>query len=255
MKRFWIFLIFLTFIPLIGTQIAYSAPDTKPEIIVAAAANLSDILAEIKPMFEKEANCKLTITYGSTGLLSHQIEQGAPYDIFMSADVVTIDNLDKKGLLLPNTKKIYAQGEIVLWQRKDASYACTTLRDLTRPELKRFAIANPEIAPYGLAAKEVLLNEKIWDVVKDKIVYAENIRQTKQYAETGNVDAAIIALALAKDNKGRYVTIEDTLHNPINQALAVIKRTTQPDLAKKFCNFLSSTLCKSLWGKFGYKVP
>jgi molybdate transport system substrate-binding protein len=231
------------------------AAEAKPEIIVAAAANLSEVLNDIKPLFEKTYSCKLTITFGSTGLLSHQIEEGAPYDVFAAADVTTIDALEKKGLIVPGTKAIYARGRIVYWQRKDAKIICTQLKDLTQPGIRRVAIANPETAPYGQAAKETLMSEKLWDSVKDKLVYGENIRQTKQYAETGNVDGAILAMSLTKDTIGQYFVIDSSLHKPIDQAMGVIKRSTHQDLAKKYCDFLLSPTCKPIWEKYGYESP
>ena len=224
--------------------------ETKPELIVAAAADLQNAFTDIKPIFEKENNCHLILNFGSTGLLVQQIKQGAPFDILAAANVSYIEQLEKENLILPNSKMIYARGRIGIWYRKDSPFTLHSLSDLTNSQIKRIAIANPVHAPYGVAAKESLVSSKLWDLVKDKLVYGENISETKQYAQTGNVDAAIIALSLSKDSIGKFILIDESLHNPLNQALGIIKETKNPELAKKFCDFLSSSIGKTILKKY-----
>lgn len=237
---------------LCGISIGQTA---KPELIVAAAADLQNAFTDIKPIFEKENHCKLILNFGSTGLLVQQIKQGAPFDILAAANVSYIEQLEKEDLIVPNSKTIYARGRIGIWYRKDSPFIVNTLSDLTGSQIKRIAIANPVHAPYGVAAKEALVSSKLWDLVKDKLVYGENISQTKQYAQTGNVDAAIIALSLSNDSAGRFILINESLHKPLNQALGIIKNTKNPKLAKKFCDFLKSAKGKTILKKYGFQLP
>ena len=171
------------------------------EITVAAAADLTNAFNELGREFETTNKIKVVFVYGSTGLLTRQIENGAPMDLFAAANVSYIDQLAQKGLIVPDTKKIYARGRITLWTTADSPLKIETVADLARPEVKRIAIANPDHAPYGLAAQQTLQRAGIFDAVKSKLVYGDNIRQTLQYGETGNVDVAIVALSLSLQSK------------------------------------------------------
>jgi len=130
-----------------------------------------------------------------------------------------------------------------------------TVADLARPEVKRIAIANPDHAPYGLAAQQALQRAGILDAVKAKLVYGDNIRQTLQYGETGNVDVAIVALSLSLQSKGRWVLIPEDQHDPIDQALAVIKTTHNEPAARAFASFISGPKGKEILGKYGFAFP
>jgi molybdate transport system substrate-binding protein len=253
MKKFFVLLNVCTFFLLAFHS--FSVAQTKQELIVAAAADLQNAFSDIKPIFEKDNHCKLILNFGSTGLLVQQIKQGAPFDILAAANVSYIEQLEKENLILPNSETIYARGRIGIWYPKDSPFILNSLSDLTNPQIKRIAIANPVHAPYGVAAKEALVSSKIWDLVKDKLIYGENISETKQYAQTGNVDAAIIALSLSQDSVGRFILIDESLHNPLNQALGIIKQTKNPELAKKFCDFLTSSTGKTILKKYGFQLP
>ena len=126
--------------------------------------------------------------------MAQQVEQGAPVDLFAAADVLRIDALEAKGLILPDTRKVYALGRIALWTRADSPLRLERLEDLLRPEVQRIAIANPDHAPYGVAARQAMQSAGIWEKLQDRLVLAENAQQTLQYAQTGNVDAAIVPL-------------------------------------------------------------
>ena len=225
------------------------------EITVAAAADLTNAFNELGREFETTNKIKVVFVYGSTGLLTRQIENGAPMDLFAAANVSYIDQLAQKGLIVPDTKKIYARGRITLWTTADSPLKIETVADLARPEVKRIAIANPDHAPYGLAAQQALQRAGIFDAVKSKLVYGDNIRQTLQYAETGNVDVAIVALSLSQQSKGRWVLIPEQLHDPIDQALAVIKTTHNEAAARAFANFVSGSRGKEILGKYGFAFP
>jgi len=239
-------------IALILILLAACAP-TPRALTVSAAANLQPAFAEIGAQFERQTGTRVIFNFGATGQLAQQIAQGAPVDLFAAADRATIDDLAARGFIMPDTVQVYARGQIVLYARKDA--ALPSLADLARPEIKRIAIANPAIAPYGVAARAALQNAGVWSTVQPKIVIAENIQQTQQYADTGNVDAAIIARSLALDAKGRWSPIPENLYQPIDQALGVVKGAPNERDARAFAAFVTSPSGRAVLSKYGYGLP
>jgi molybdate transport system substrate-binding protein len=225
------------------------------QITVAAASDLTAAFEEIGREFEATQNIKVVFVFGSTGMLTRQIENGAPMDLFAAANVAYVNQLEQKGLIVPDTKAIYARGRITLWTTADSPLKVETVSDLTRPEIKRVAIANPDHAPYGLAAKQALESAGVWESVKPKLVYADNIRQTLQYAETGNVDVSIVALSLSQQSKGRWTLVPEQLHQPIDQGLAVIKSTHNEQAARAFASFVTGPRGKEILGKYGFAFP
>lgn len=225
------------------------------EITVAAAADLLPPFEELGKEFENQAEVKVILSFGSSALLAKQIENGAPMDVFAAASVDYINNLEKKGLILSDTKALFARGRITLWVRKESPLTIETVSDLVKPEVKRLAIANPDHAPYGLAARQALEAAGIWEQVRPKIVYGDNIRQTLQYAETGNVEVAIVALSLSLQSDGRWVLIPAELHKPIDQALAVIKGTKKEPDARRFADFVSTAFGRTVMRKYGFVLP
>ena len=226
-----------------------------PELTVAAASDLTQAFEEIGREFEASNKTKVVFVFGSTGLLTRQIENGAPMDLFAAANVDYVNQLEQKGLIIPGTKAIYARGRITLWTTTDSPLKIETISDLRRPDAKRIAIANPDHAPYGLAAQQALQTAGLWDEVKPKLVYGDNIRQTLQYAETGNVDVAIVALSLSKQSKGRWTLIPEELHKPIDQGLAVIKTTRNEAAARAFSGFITGPRGKEILAKYGFAFP
>jgi len=227
---------------------------TQPnELHVAAAADLIPAFEEIGRQFETTHKTKVVYSFGSTGLLTRQIENGAPMDVFAAASVDFINELEQKGLILPDSKSVYARGRITLWTRKDSQLKVEKINDLASNDVKRIAIANPDHAPYGTAAREALQAAGIWDAVKEKLVYGDNIRQTLQFAETGNVDVAIVALSLSKESDGKWTLIPAELHAPINQALAVIKETKDEQTARAFADFITGPNGQSILAKYGFE--
>jgi len=194
-------------------------------------------------------------SFGATGLLTRQIEQGAPMDVFAAANVGFVEQLEQKGLILSDTKAVYARGRVTLWMPKDSGLTLEKITDLAREDVKQIAIANPEYAPYGMAAREALQTAGIWETVKPKLVYGENIRQTFQFAETGNVDVAIVSLSLSSTSQGRWILIPEELHKPINQGLAVIKSTKNEKAAREFATFVAGPEGQEILAKFGFEKP
>jgi len=225
------------------------------ELTVAAASDLSNAFEEIGRQFEATHKIKVTFVFGSTGLLARQIENGAPMDLFAAASVDYINQLEQKGLIVPGTKAIYARGRITLWTTADSPLKIEKIADLAHPEVKRIAIANPDHAPYGLAAQQALQTAGIWDAVKPKLVFGDNIRQTLQYAETGNVDVSIVALSLSQQSKGRWTLIPEEMHQPIDQGLAVMKTTHNEAAAREFASFVTGPEGRAILGKYGFAFP
>ena len=176
-------------------------------------------------------------------------------DLFAAANVAYVEQLERQGLIFPDTKAIYARGRITMWTTGDSPLNIRTITDLRSPEVKRIAIANPDHAPYGLAAQQALHSAGLWDELKPKLVYADNIRQTLQYAETGNVDVAIVALSLSQQRKGRWTLIPEELHQPLNQGLAVIKSTRNEQAARAFASFITGARGKEILAKYGFAFP
>jgi molybdate transport system substrate-binding protein len=229
------------------------SPSTSPdEITVAAAADLTPAFEELGREFEKATKTKVVFVFGSTGMLTRQIDNGAPFDVFAAANVSYIDELDQKGLIIPDSKAIYARGRITLWTTNDSTLRVQGVADLARPEVQRVAIANPDHAPYGLAAKQALQSAGVWERVQPKLVYGDNIRQTLQYAQTGNVDVAIVALSLSVQSSGRWTLIPEELHQPIDQGVAVMKSTKKEQAARAFAAFIGSPQGKAIMKKYGF---
>jgi molybdate transport system substrate-binding protein len=232
-----------------------SVTSASDELTVAAASDLTPAFEEIGREFEAANKTKVVFMFGSTGLLTKQIENGAPVDLFAAANVSYVDQLDQKGLIIPDSKAVYARGRITLWTSDTSDIRLQGIADLARPEVMRIAIANPDHAPYGLAAKQALESVGIWDRVQPKLVYGDNIRQTLQYAETGNVDVAIVALSLSVQSHGRWTLIPEQLHQPIDQGLGIIKTTKNEKAALAFAAFLTGPQGQAIMKKYGLSLP
>ncbi|MSO21904.1 MAG: molybdate ABC transporter substrate-binding protein [Acidobacteria bacterium] len=223
-------------------------------IYVAAASDLTHAFTEIGSCLGASQSIKVVFAFGSSGLLSRQIEQGAPFDLFASASGGFVDRLESQGLVLHGSRQIFAQGRLVIWQLQDAATPVNSLEDLATPAIRRIAIANPEHAPYGLAARQALESKKLWEGVKEKIVFGENVAQAFQFAQTGNVDAAIVAQSLATRPQGRAIPVEPAAHAPIDQTLCILRRSQQPELCRRFVEFLSSPQGREILQRYGFIV-
>jgi molybdate transport system substrate-binding protein len=227
----------------------------KATLTVAAASDLAPAFEEIGRLFEQTTGVNVVFSFGSTGLLSRQIEQGAPMDLFAAANVEFIDRLGQEGLIIADTKALYARGRITLWTLQNSPLKIERIEDLDSPQVKRIAIANPEHAPYGIAAREAMQSVGLWEKLQPKLIFGENIRQTLQYAVTGNVDVAIVALSLSLQSNGKWKLIPQELHKPIDQALAVIKTTKYEKEARQFAIFINGTQGRPVMRKYGFILP
>jgi molybdate transport system substrate-binding protein len=224
-------------------------------LTVSAAANLNVVFPEIGKLWEQETGNRVVFNLGSTARLAQQIEQGAAVDLFAAANKMAIEDLDRKGLIMSETKIVYGLGTIGLWQRQDSAIAIKELKDLLKPEIKRIAIANPISAPYGVAAREALQSSGIWESLQPKMILGENITQTQQYVETGNVDIAIVALSNTINKSGKWIPIDGKLHQPLEQMLAIPKNAPHPEAAKQFANFINGEKGRNLMRKYGFVLP
>jgi molybdate transport system substrate-binding protein len=222
------------------------------EINVAAAANLSDAFTELGQKFTAQTGIRVVYSFGGSADLSKQIENGAPFDLFASADVSHVEALKRAGLLTPGTQGLYARGRLVLWIPPESRLTLARVEDVMRGDVERIAIAKPDVAPYGEAAVEALRALNIWSSIEPKVIYGQNVAQVKQYAATGNADVAFIPLSLVHQGEGRIVEVDERLHQPIDQAIAVLKASAKQEEARRFVAFVMSADGQALLERYGY---
>ena len=232
-----------------------ASPSPERELIVFAASDLQFALAEVSNAFAAAGHPKPTISFGSTGTLSQQIENGAPADVFFAADEAYLIDLEQKALVLAGTRQLYAIGRIALVERAGLP-PVTTLADLARSDIGRVAIANPDHAPYGRAAREAMMRVGLWSTLQPRLVLGENISQTYQFVRTANADAGVVALSLAIGTPGtRYSVIDAALHDPIAQSAGVLARTRQSTAAIAFLAFVNGPVGRPIMKKYGFTLP
>jgi len=231
------------------------------EIAVAAAADLKFAMGELAANFEKQTGNKVNVTYGSSGNFFSQIQNGAPFDLFFSADVEYAKKLEAGGLAEPGTLYNYAVGRIVIWIPPGIKVDLNAqgMNALLDSAVQRIAIANPAHAPYGRAAVAAMKKSGIYERVEPKLVYGENISQAAQFVQSGNAQAGIIAMSLAispamKDS-GKMWLIPGGLHPPIEQAAVVVKNSQKKEAAKAFIEYIKSATGKAVMDKYGFTTP
>jgi molybdate transport system substrate-binding protein len=226
------------------------------ELNVYAAASLTDVMKEIAAAYEKESDDKLQFNFGASNLLERQIEEGAPADLFLSADEAKMDALEKKDLLLSGTRRSLLSNLLVIVVASEASIAPKSASDLAKPEYKKLALADPESVPAGIYAREYLQKLGLWETVKDKVVPTENVRGALAAVESGNVDVGIVYKTDALISKKVKVAFEiSAAEGPkISYPVAVTKSSKQPERAKKFAEYLAGTAARALFEKFGFTV-
>lgn len=224
-------------------------------LTVSAASDLIPAFEEIGVLFTEATGIDVDFNFGSTGQLTQQIQQGAPVDVFAAANETFIDQLVESGRIIDDTRAIYAVGRLTLWTRSDNDFTLTSIDDLAADEVTRIAIANPEHAPYGLAAREALQTAGLWDSLQEKLVFGENIAQALQFAESGNADVAVAALSLSIQSEGRWILLPEDLHNPLIQALAVIDGTQHEDEARQFALFVNDEAGRDVMRRYGFVLP
>ena len=223
---------------------------------VAVAANAQFVMEQLKTAFQKKTGIDVESIVNSSGKLTTQIQQGAPYDVFLSADMEYPQTLHKAGLTLA-APIVYSYGSLVLWTAGELPVTAD-LKILADPTVRHVAIANPATAPYGEAAIAFLKYKKVLDQVQPKIVYGESISQVNQYVLTGAAEVGFTAKSVVLDpsltKRGHWVDLPTTGYSPIAQGVVVLKRTTQAKAAQQFVAFLRSREARRILQKFGYRT-
>ena len=225
------------------------------EITVAAAANLTDAFGEIAKRFTARTGVRVTNSFAATADLAKQIENGAPFDVFASADVEHVEALARKGLLADAPRGVYARGRLVLWLPPGGKASISRVEDLAGEGVSKIAVAKPDVAPYGRAAVESLNALGLWAKVEPKVVYSQTVAQAKQFASSGNAEAAFVPRSLVREGEGTAIEIDARLHAPIDQAVGVVRASKKQDAARRFVEFLMSDEGQSVLKSFGYDTP
>lgn len=240
------------------TVISLSA-QAQRKVTVAVAANMQYAMNALKAKFEQQSGITVEVILGSSGKLTQQIQEGAPYDVFISADTSYPQTLyrNKFGTASP---RVYAKGVLVLWTTVPGIEPTTDLKVLLAGNIKKIAIANPKTAPYGVAAEAILKHYNIYDKIKDKLVFGESITQTNQFISSQSADigftAKSVVLSDEMKGKGRWIDLDINTYTPIEQAAVILKHAaeTNKDASQKFYNYLYSKTAKDIFKQFGYIV-
>lgn len=236
-------------------------PQFGNEALVAAASDLNPALKEIAAAFEQETGKRIRITFGASGTLYAQIRNGAPFDVFMSANVDYAQRLIDGGWAEPELLALYAEGRLVLWTRKDSGIDVRSLGlpAVADPRVQKVAIANPAHAPYGVAAEAALRSAHLYDVASKKLVIGENVAQTAQFAHSGNAELAIVGLSAALSPEmqphGAYYVVPQGLYPPLRQAAVLTKGRWRNVPATRFLSFLRSEKARAIFVRYGFNVP
>lgn len=230
------------------------------ELVVAAAADLSSALKDIAGNFAKKTGIHTKLSFGASGALTQQIQNGAPFDVFFSADMDYPKQLISGGQADAATLYQYATGKLVLWVAADSPLDVSKgMSILLDPSVKKISIANPQHAPYGRAAEAALKHAGIYDQIKDKLVLGENVSQAEQFAESGNAQAGFVALAHAVApsmlGKGRFWEVPTDFYPPLAQGLVVIAASKQKREAAQFIEYVKSPESSELLKKYGFTLP
>ena len=226
------------------------------EILVSAAASLTDVLNDIGKGYQSKSKNTVRFNYGPSSGLARQIEEGAPADIFFSADLPQMDNLDKKGRLEPGTRKNLLSNQLVIIVPADSKLAISSPKDLLKDDVKRIALAEPSSVPVGVYSSKYLTDEGLWDQVKPKVVPVQDVRATLASVESGNVEAGFVYKTDAAVSKKVKIVYEVPIDKgpKITYPVAIVKESKQKDAARDFMNYVSSPAAKDSFKKFGFVV-
>ena len=236
------------------------------ELVVAAAADLSTVLQEIADRYQKQSGVQLKLSFGASGALTQQIQNGAPFDLFFSADMDYPRQLIAAGVADEASLYQYAVGKLVLWVPEDSPLDLTH-QDMDRtgmnvlldPSVKKIAVANPQHAPYGRAAVAALKHAGVYDRVADRLVLGENVAQAAQFVESGNAQAGFVALAHAvapaMRGKGKYWEVPADFYPPLAQGVVVLSHSQHKKEAAEFVEYIKTKEAAELLRKFGFTLP
>ena len=227
------------------------------ELLVATGYGLKPAVEEQAAAFEEQTGAKVTFNFAASRALLQQMEGGLPADVFIAPEPRDMEEARMKGLVIADTEQIYAVGRLALATSPRMGFALEGLEQLARPEVKQVVIANPETAAYGRAAEEALRSAGLWEQIKPKLVYGENMGQVVQYLQSGNVEAGLVALSVVIDGTAglTYVVANESLHQPIRHTVAVVKDTRNEELARRFVAFVRGPEGQAVLQKYGFAVP
>ena len=230
------------------------------EITIAAASDLTFAFREIATEYEKTSGNQVRLTLGSSGNFYAQIQNGAPFDLYFSADIAYPRKLEEAGLTVPGSLYQYAVGRIVLWTGHESRIDVTKgIEVLREPTVKKIAIANPKHAPYGRGAVAAMEYFKVYDQVKDKLILGENISQAAQFIESGACDIGIIALSLAiaptMKSKGTYWEVPAEAHPSLDQGAVILKQSKNQEAARQFLEFIKGPHGQEIMKRYGFTLP
>ncbi len=248
-KLFWIALLVIATSNLLAAQ----------EITVAAAADLQFAMQEVVTHFQQSSGKTVKVTYGSSGSFFQQLQNGAPFDMFFSANLDFPRKLESAGLTEAGSYYPYAKGKIVVWAPNESKINIDSgLKAFLAAGIQKIAIANPQHAPYGQAAVAAMQKEDVYDKVKDKLVLGENISQTASFVVSGAADAGVLALSLALSPnmkaKGRYVEIPAIEYPPIEQACVILSSSKNKEAAKQFLSYIKSPEVARMLVTYGFDI-
>jgi len=246
---------------LLAAALLFAGPvQARQSVTVAAAADLIYCLEELSEEFRKRhTEIDLIVSAGSSGTFFRQIVNGAPFDVYLSADMSYPKKLVDEGMAEARSPTPYATGRIVLWTTRSDLRLEPDMKVLLLPSVSRIAIANPEHAPYGRAAKAALEHARLWRKVESKIVYGQNISQAMQFVESGNAEVGIIALSLVKGprlrGKGRYVLVPENMHPRLEQGMVLTSIGSRNPAARTYFEFLRSPQAREIFERYGFSLP
>lgn len=252
MKRMHLFVAVILWLAVLPSQ---------AQVTVAAAADLNAALNQIATTYQKQTGREVRLTFGASGNLFNQIQNGAPFDIFFSADMDYPKKLSESGLADPDSLYRYAVGRLVLWVPASASLDVEHrgMQVLLESSVEKIAIANPEHAPYGRAAVAALRHFDLYDKVSKRLVFGESVSQAAQFVESGNAQAGLVALAHAAapamNGKGRYWLVPTEAYPELNQGAVIVSRSSHKEQARAFLDYVKSAAGVDVLRQFGFEVP
>jgi molybdate transport system substrate-binding protein len=253
MTKIKLFSVLLVSALVLGGTRAYAGQ----ELIVSAAASLTNALPEIGKLFEKQhPGSKIIFNFAASGSLLQQIAQGAPVDVFASADQKTMNQAQEKGLIVPASRKNFVSNTLVLIAPQKSGLPLAGPNDLVSPEVKRVALGNPETVPVGRYTQEALTKAGLWETLKPKFIYGESVRQVLDYVGRGEVDAGFVFATDAAIAQGKVKTAAQVQgHQPIIYPVALVAASQQQALAQSFLDFVLSPAAQEIFLRFGFGKP
>ncbi len=240
----------------VALAVLASASARADEILVSAAASLTDVLKEIAAAYQAKSKHTVRFNFGPSNGLARQIEEGAPADFFFSADQAQMDNLEKNGRLAPGTRKNLLSNRLVVVAPADSKLSLSSPKDLLQPEIKRIALAEPSSVPVGVYTAKYLAEEGLWGQIKAKVVPVQDVRATLAAVESGNVEAGFVYKTDAAISKKVKIVYEVPIDKgpKITYPAAIVKESRHKDAARDFMNYLSSPAAKAAFQKYGFVV-